>query len=363
MSRKIKTIKPVLNNKSFMAKATPYQLLDEEAQIKDAIVKNERNEKEKKLLEKELEKPFGQRNKAVVAKYTAANPEVLNGYPKDVSSGKLSLTATALDDPDVPMGQRPVPYYRMIVINNEGNVLTYKFPIKKEATNDGEEVFKLDNYDVYIDSNGDILQDMSEEGSPYEVLYNLMNNDNTLAKPYAVKVAEKTYYNFTFPGFLVKYTRDKSGVSTTPPAAKVSDIQQISYYKNKHPPGLFADEQQRKLADVIFSETQTNGVDMPASETIDVPVIVKEMFIGKKKGLVRLYYTHLDSKGRIVADIVSGEGTAVNYLMDNGLNSLEGVKIMKSNLKKPIINRIFEENNLQMIGEHGVRQASQSEKE
>jgi hypothetical protein len=101
MSRKTKlsTVAQKLpKQKTFEGQAVPYQFLDEEKQIAKALDEDKIATKERELLEKELEKPFNKRNKALMNKYTGTAREVPNGWPADTSSGGYEVIATAFDD-------------------------------------------------------------------------------------------------------------------------------------------------------------------------------------------------------------------------------------------------------------------------
>jgi hypothetical protein len=80
MSRKTKlsTVAQKLpKQKTFEGQAVPYQFLDEEKQIAKALDEDKIATKERELLEKELEKPFNKRNKALMNKYSGTAEKFL----------------------------------------------------------------------------------------------------------------------------------------------------------------------------------------------------------------------------------------------------------------------------------------------
>lgn len=188
------------------AKSVPYQVLDTQIEIDKAVKSGEIEEKEIKLLEKELAKPYSKRNKSLLSKYSYRDTSSVDGYP-DLGRGGYDVHAIALDDGTIEVPKRPEPYFIEILLKIDGNNYSYKFPISHHQLGDGEVVYKLDGYDKYVRKNGDILDHLSDEVTPYDILHNLRFGDKSLAAEFRETKNGKSFYNLTFPGFHVKFTQ------------------------------------------------------------------------------------------------------------------------------------------------------------
>jgi hypothetical protein len=101
-------------------------------QIAKALDEDKIATKERELLEKELEKPFNKRNKALMNKYTGVAREIPNGWPADTSR-EVTRSSPPFDDADTPITARPMPWYVTIKIPDHGNEWTFRFPLKREG--------------------------------------------------------------------------------------------------------------------------------------------------------------------------------------------------------------------------------------
>lgn len=311
MSRttELSTVQRTVTNKTFSAKAVPYQQLDEDAQIKKALEMDKVEVKERELLERELEKPFSQRNKALMNKYRGRMKEVLNGYPSDVSRGGYSIIATARDDPNVTMGQRPQPWYAIAEYENAGNKWRFKFPIQKEAAGDGAEIYKLDFFNTWVYRDSSPVDSMGEdEVTPYIVLYRLIRGNPTLAQEYL----KDGVYDFNFPGFYVEYTRDSTKDSLKEPVEK--KVEEPNKQQFVWDPEWITPIEGTEDAALDFVK-KTDAVAVGAVPLLPkTSVKVDAVGIGRSESpYTWLYYDAIEDE-HIYAILLNGSGVATRFL-------------------------------------------------
>lgn len=329
MSRKQKIYseKVVVKNKSFEGIAIPYQVLDEEQQIQAAIADNDVSEKEKKLLAVELEKPFGKRSKALVNKYRGRTNETLNGYPDSVSSGGYTITATAVDDADIPLESRPEPYYSQIIIKDRTNSWTFRFPIKRETSSDGAEIYRLDGYNTFIYKSGVMIDSLSDEGTPYDILSDFFGGDKDSAEKF---LTDGGFYNFKFPDFYVKYTRD--------PAVKGDDSADITTDNTQKVTSGFDSETYAALSPLqkkVLVEAMKNGINIaPVKQFEKNKCIVEKVLVGTRVGKYRWLAFDDIMDGTIFATILDGAAAASAHLGRDTLTAVQITNIIDAKNKK-----------------------------
>lgn len=189
----------------FKSTAVPYQMFDENKELEKLRVEQRNEEKDKILLEKELEKPSAARNKTLVNKYKARINESYS-WP-NIYTKKYDITAYAPDSSDIKIEERPYPYYATISFSEYGSDFNYKFPISKFQDVDGESFYQIDGTRTVIDSEGDISTTYSDSNvTPYVILKKFLSGDLSEAADYAfsdIETGQHLYYYFDFPGFRV----------------------------------------------------------------------------------------------------------------------------------------------------------------
>lgn len=326
LKTKISSVKLDLPNKSFTAKAIPYQVLDEEQAIKTALADDKVSQKEKELLQRELEKPFNKRNQALMNKYRGRVPEVLNGWPLDVSSGGYNITAVGSDEKDIPMEFRPQPWYAKIDFKVDGNNWLFKFPIKKETSHDGSVMYKLDNYNTWIQPDGTIVDSMSDELTPYTELKRFVENDEVSdwLKSYLIDPNDdESAFHFKFPNFYVKYIyKKRTAVQEDVPT---ENIQMFDVSPNVKTSGSESVVKNLLgLADV--------GIPVGEEKTISRDnCVVTEVRAGKAgTSLIWLLFTGSNAAGTIHAALLSGAAVASTYLGLKRVTSAQITAIVKT---------------------------------
>lgn len=306
MSRKTKlsTVAQKLpKQKTFEGRPVPYQFLDEEKQIAKALEEDKVATKERELVEKELEKPYTQRNKALMSKYSGTAREVPNGWPADTSSGGYEVVATAFDDVDTPISARPMPWFVTIKIPDHGNSWTFRFPLKRELALDGAEIYKLDGMATWIYPDGTVIDSLSDEETPYSVLRKVLKSP-----------PGGTPLHFNFPGFNVRYKRDASTVKNQDgeiekPTAKIQHVTMHADDDVELIEG--SDAEANRLLKLVMK----NGVDIaPAAPVKKGQCRVTAVACGKARSdNMWLYFEGIEGKF-INSTILSGAAVAARYL-------------------------------------------------
>jgi hypothetical protein len=237
-------------------------------QINAAVRKAAVEKAERALLDEELAKPSAARNPALMRKYgTVDIAGAVDAYPDLDKGGKFHIVATVPDDPDIPLEHRPTPWSVTIVINHEGNQFDFVFPFSR-AIGVPTAAFKLDRYDVYLDSNHNVVMEPMPDYSIYEALLDYKNNDeeyiklrNAVFKKLGVLKNGKLDFRIKGVGFLVKSTRLKvTGViaskSTTENTkkdveVKTSDVKMVKVVIHDVVEYNNNESQARKLADMV----------------------------------------------------------------------------------------------------------------
>lgn len=304
MSRKTKLTtvaqKPP-KQKTFEGHAVPYQFLDEEKQIAKALDEDKIATKERELVEKELEKPFNQRNKALMSKYSGTAREVPNGWPSDTSSGGYEVIATAFDDADTPISARPMPWYVTVKIPDHGNNWVFRFPLKRESAVDGGEYYKLDGYRTWISPDGTVIDSMSDEETPYTILRKVLKSP-----------PGKTPLHFNFQGFNVRYTRDNS-ISKKPAEEKPKP--KIQHVAESDADVELIEGSSNDEAVRLLKLVERSGVDIaPVSPVKKDQCRVTAVACGKvRTDNIWLYFKTVE--GNVInAVILSGATAAARYL-------------------------------------------------
>lgn len=335
MSRKtvIKSLKNTAENKSFSAKAIPYQVLDEQAIITKALEDDKVAEKEKELLARELEKPYNKRNKALMNKYRGRVTEVLNGWPQDVSKGGYDITAVGVDDQDIPLEMRPQPWYAKLEFNAHKNKYLIKFPLKKESTPDGVVLYKLDGYNTWIYPDGSIVDSMSEEENVYTALKNYVEK-RVVTSPLRPYLADPSKHDspmtFQFPNFFVSYTQDKAIVEKT--ATHKARLQKAS--KRDTDTVLFtgSEAECKRLQEIAFN----TGFDIyPESPIPQKECRLVGIRAGKQKNESNwLLFTRIDDVDGVDVIILSGARVAAEALGRSALKTTDINELIKAQNKK-----------------------------
>lgn len=303
MSRKTKlsTVAQKLpKQKTFEGQAVPYQYLDEAAQIAKALDEDKVATKERELLEKELEKPFNKRNKALMNKYSGTAREVPNGWPADTSSGGYEVIATAFDDSDIPITARPMPWYVTIKIPDNWNVWTFRFPLKRESVADGGEIYKIDGMPTWIFPDGTVVDSMSEEETPYTLLRKVLKSP-----PGGPPL------HFNFPGFNVRYKRDSSVAKKPEEGKPAGKIQHVTVDSD----GADIIEGSEDEANRLLRAVVKNGIDIaPVLPVKKGQCRVVGIVCGKARSDNTWLYFE-DIEGNVInAVILSGAAPAARFL-------------------------------------------------
>lgn len=303
MSRKTKLSKVVQKlpkQKTFEGRPVPYQFLDEEAQIAKALDEDKIATKERELVEKELEKPFNKRNKALMNKYTGTAREVPNGWPADTSSGGYEVIATAFDDADTPISARPMPWYVTVKIPDHSNSWTFRFPLKRESVTDGGELYKIDGMPTWIYPSGEVVDSLSEEETPYTILRKVLKSP-----PGGPPL------HFNFPGFNVRYKRDTSVTKKPEEEKPAAKIQHVTFAGDEVDIIEGSEDEGNRLLRIVVK----NGVDIaPVLPVKKDRCRVVEIACGKARSEnIWLYFADLD--GSVInAVILAGAGPAARFL-------------------------------------------------
>jgi hypothetical protein len=69
-----------------------------------------------------------------------------------------------------------MPWYVTIKIPDHGNSWTFRFPLKRESAVDGGEIYKIDGMPTWIFPNGETVDSMSEEETPYTILRKVLKS-------------------------------------------------------------------------------------------------------------------------------------------------------------------------------------------
>jgi hypothetical protein len=69
-----------------------------------------------------------------------------------------------------------MPWYVTIKIPDHGNEWTFRFPLKREPVSDGGEIYKIDGMPTWIFPNGEVVDSMSEEETPYTILRKVLKS-------------------------------------------------------------------------------------------------------------------------------------------------------------------------------------------
>ena len=341
-----KTRKTGDNKNTITGKAVPYQILDVEKEIKNAVEDGKVEEKELALLEKELAKPYQKRNKALMNKYASRDTSSVDGYPLNLEKGGYNVDAIAMDDKDIDLSQRPKPYYVEILFKDSGNNFNYKFPISHHQLGDGETVYRLDGYNKYIYRDGTVADSLSDEITPYDILYNFRFGDKSLAEAYNHSSDGKTFYNFNFPNFRVSYSR--GGVTVEGKMEPTGGTLQKVHFHDKYAltEGSSAVEAARVMR--IASE---RGVDVGSALIVDSKSIVVSNIITGKGMAKNLWLIHnevvhdtldhttgidaLKTKDYfIVSTLVSGVASMTNFMGKKSPTAAEVTKkVGENNIK------------------------------
>lgn len=304
--------------KTFEAYARVLPSPDDELEIREAVLTDERREKEMKLLDKESKTlPKSKRTQALARKYQGLghDQEVVNGYPSSVVEGNYIIHVTAPDDPSLPLSTRPDPYYAQIILENSGNKWFFRFPMTRVSSVDGQSVYKLDGFDTFLDENLTQINAPgmeSAEGTPYDILQNFYRGKYSPAEKFIEKGG---VYNFTFPGFLVGYSRDTEKLAKQVARKKHygnPDVlpQRFSYDHTEVPVG----------SEDFVRYASENGVAVQGVESLSVEdVIVNSYHLGTATSrYVWLYYRGVgfDESGNQVigAALLSTVGEAGKFL-------------------------------------------------
>jgi hypothetical protein len=206
-------------------------------QIAAAVRKTAVEKAERALLDDELAKPSAARNPALMRKYGTENiVGVVDAYPDLEKGGKFHIVATVQDDPDIPLEHRPTPWSVTIVINHDGNQFDFVFPFSR-AIGVPTAAFKLDRYDVYLDSSHNVIVELSPLYTIYEALLDYKRGDeeyledrNIVFKRHRVLKNGKLDFRIRDIGLLVKSTRLKAtGVeaSVKKDEVKTADVKTV----------------------------------------------------------------------------------------------------------------------------------------
>ena len=345
MSRRtvIKSVKNTAENKSFSAKAIPYQVLDETAVITKALEDDKVAEKEKELLARELEKPYNQRNKALMNKYRGRVTEVLNGWPQDVSNGGYDITAVGVDDQDIPLELRPQPWYAKLDFNVHNNKYLIKFPLKKESSPDGRVIYKLDGYTTWIYPDGTIIDSMSDDENVYTALKRYVETgvvSPMLKKYLADPTNPGSPMSFKFPNFFVSYTQDRPSVDTEKQPHETK-LQVVGFeYKNFPMSGSLAECE--RLGRISVKK----GLDISPLTPINPDhCALKGIHVGKKRSINNwLLFTGIDADGDVEVLILGGAGAAAEALGRKTASIAEINKLIQAQ-NKEVLDKYHENKN------------------
>lgn len=139
--------------------------IDPQALIDQAVKDAEKQDKEQALLQRELQKPMKQRNKALLDKYNILDSgKTFDNYPNLNSGINYEMTIQFPEDDDIALEARPSlkEWYVGLRISYKGNIFNYRFPIHYSTFHDGQQLYKLDGFPVYVDPAGTIRNDISE---------------------------------------------------------------------------------------------------------------------------------------------------------------------------------------------------------
>ena len=236
MSRK-KTVKtvavPQSNILKNVFKSTTQRVVEEsDASLITKAVKDAATQKaEQALLEQELAKPSAMRNPALMRKYGTQNLDgVVDNYPNLTTGDKYKIVVTIPDDPAIPIEHRPKVWTVTIEFEYKENTFNFVFPISRANQIEPDAVYKLDGADVYLDADYNVVANSSTYDL-YEALLDwrygerLGNHDLKKAfKKYGI-VGDDDSFDFRVRGhgFLVSYTKTKSGSKETLSPKKVAD--------------------------------------------------------------------------------------------------------------------------------------------
>lgn len=221
--------KPVV----FQSTIVPYQVLEDSRELEKLRIESKNTEQDLALLQKELEKPLAVRNKTLMKKYSSRVNESYS-WPDLESGKKYNIVAFSPDSGEIKLEKRPQPWYVNIPFTELGNDFLYKFPISLFSIIDGESFYKIDETGTVIDSLGNIIDSLSDGViTPYVILKNFIDGDNSLAGEYEVRDLEGTsFYFFKFPGFRVSANLKPGGKKiekpVVEPEGKSSGLQKIT---------------------------------------------------------------------------------------------------------------------------------------
>ena len=206
----------------FEAAITPYQELEAEKELEKLRLEDKNTERDMAILAKELEKPASVRNKTITTKYSAKINESYS-WPSLEIGKKFTITAFSPDSSEIPLENRPQPWFAKTTFSEFGSDFEYKFPISSFANINGENFYKIDQTNTIVDSNGTIEPNLSDNAiTPYLILQKYIAGDTSLAQDYKFTTESgDEFYYFNFPGFLVsakvKSSSIKEYVKKVPP--------------------------------------------------------------------------------------------------------------------------------------------------
>lgn len=300
--------------------------------ITTAVRKAAAEKAERALLEEELAKPSAARNSALMRKYGTENTAgAVDAYPDFAKGGKFHIVATVPDDPNIPLAHRPTPWSVTIVITHEGNQFDFVFPFSR-AIGVPSAAFKLDNFQVFLDSNHNVIVELSPDYTIYEALLDYktgaptyLTDGKDMFEELGISKGTKLDFRIRGLGWFVKSTRLKvtsSALKTTtvkktvepkvvdpktvgPKMVKVIVHEDVEYYNNV--------EQAHKLADIVRVGGEYPLLGLSPSDKLSTKIYVDRIYASSRLGATPTI---------VLDDVVDGEVFAIAFAGPTSVETL-----------------------------------------